>query len=301
MRWSKQGVIFCPDRESDWMVSHAANPIAEPLGGTRVRIYFTCRDAQNRSSITYLETDLRRPREILMVHDRPLLAPGTAGSFDDSGAAMGCVVEADGRRFVYYLGWNLGVTVPWRNSIGLATGPSAQSPALAKVSPAPILDRDRVDPFSISYPWVMRDRGRWRMWYGSNLGWGRDQREMRHVIKYAESDDGAAWRRDGSVHIPLSAPDEYAIAKPCVLLDDGTYRMWYSHRGSSYRIGYAESPDGVQWTRKDDEAGIDVSDAGWDSDMIEYAHVFNVGAERYMLYNGNGFGRSGMGLAVLDQ
>ncbi len=58
--------------------------------------------------------------------------------------------------------------------------------------------------------------------------------------------------------------------------------MWYSYRGgvdyrtslkTSYRIGYAQSEDGISWTRMDECAGIDVSAEGWDSEMIEYPHI----------------------------
>jgi hypothetical protein len=144
----------------------------------------------------------------------------------------------------------------------------------------------------------MHDGGRWRMWYGSNLDWGAEQTDMAHVIKYAESDDGIHWRRDGIIAIGPKSPDEYAIAKPCVLKDGALYRMWYSYRGRAYRIGYAESDDGVRWKRKDADAGIDVSATGWDSESIQYAHVFRYGERLYMLYNGNGYGKTGFGLAI---
>ena len=75
--------------------------------------------------------------------------------------------------------------------------------------------------------------------------------------------------------------------------------MWYSYRGQSYRLGYAESANGLNWQRKDGQVGIDVSDAGWDSEMIEYAHVFAHKGEQYMLYNGDGYGKTGVGLAIL--
>ena len=74
--------------------------------------------------------------------------------------------------------------------------------------------------------------------------------------------------------------------------------MWYSYRGSSYRIGYAESEDGVSWERKDHLAGISTSEDGWDSEMVAYAFVFDHRGQRYMLYNGNGYGQTGIGLAV---
>jgi len=296
MRWEKLGQIFCPTGESDWMQTHASNPVAEPIGGGLVRVYFSCRDRENRASIAFVEIDLDDPRRILRLSDTPVLGPGETGAFDDSGTSMGCLVKADGRTFLYYLGWNLGVTVPWRNSIGLATR-DAEDDHFARFSRAPIADRSDIDPFSMSYPWVLRDDGVWRMWYGSNLAWGSKQEDMAHVVKYAESPDGIAWERRGIVAIDFAHGGEYAISRPCVLKDAGCYKMWYSYRGDRYRIGYAESNDAVAWIRKDAENEIDVSSSGWDSQMIEYAHVFDLNGRRFMLYNGNGYGKTGFGLA----
>jgi hypothetical protein len=211
---------------------------------------------------------------------------------------MGCIVRNGSSRYLYYLGWNLGVTVPWRNAIGLAISPDGDS-RFEKVSRAPVVDRNETDPFSISYPWVMHEGGRWRMWYGSNLDWGAGvQADMAFVVKYGESDDGVHWRRDGVIAIGHNSPGEYAIARPCVLKDEARYRMWYSHRGPAYRIGYAESDDGIRWGRMDEDVGIDVSASGWDCESIEYAYVFRHRQRLYMLYNGNGYGKTGFGLAI---
>ena len=85
--------------------------------------------------------------------------------------------------------------------------------------------------------------------------------------------------------------------------------MWYAYRNArryrtdrrrSYRIGYAESEDGVRWHRLDDQAGIDVSDQGWDSEMICYPHVVVRAGKAYMFYNGNMFGATGFGYATLE-
>ena len=74
--------------------------------------------------------------------------------------------------------------------------------------------------------------------------------------------------------------------------------MWYSVRGGAYRLGYAESTDGIVWERKDDRAGLPVSQDGWDSEMITYPVVFRHRDTLQMLYNGNGYGRTGIGLAT---
>jgi hypothetical protein len=123
---------------------------------------------------------------------------------------------------------------------------------------------------------------------------------MRHLIKYAESDDGIHWERNNNVAIDLSGPDEYTICKPCIKKDGRVYRMWFCARGKAYRIYCAESDDGIVWRRLANPA-IDASESGWDSEMVEYPFVFDHRGDRYMLYAGNGYGKTGFGLAVLDQ
>jgi hypothetical protein len=118
-------------------------------------------------------------------------------------------------------------------------------------------------------------------------------------IKYAESDDGINWVRKGIICIDFKSQDEYAISRPCVLKDGELYKMWYSYRGTSYRIGYAESEDGIHWTRMDEPVGIDVSESGWDSEMIEYPHVFDHHGDGICCIMEMNMGGQGFGLAVL--
>ena len=81
--------------------------------------------------------------------------------------------------------------------------------------------------------------------------------------------------------------------------------MWFSYRGGeiseTYRIGYAESVDGKLWQRMDELVSLDVSPDGWDSDMVCYPFIFDYMDDRYMLYNGNDYGKSGFGIAKLNK
>lgn len=299
MRWRKLGHIYVPDGRKSWMQWYAANPIAEPISGDRFRIYFSSRDDSNRSSVAWVEIDLTNPDHVLAESEAPVLGPGDLGMFDDSGCSIGCIVPVGEKRYLYYMGWHLTVTVPWQNTIGLAISDGPGQP-FRRVSRFPIIGLDEVDPYTISYPWVIREKGKFRMWYGSNTQWGAQKSDMRHLIKYAESDDGIHWRRDNVIAIDFNDASEYAMCKPCVVHDADRYHMWFCSRGSAYRIRYAESKDGVIWTRDTQPIGIDVSPEGWDSEMIEYPCVFDYQGKRYMLYAGNAFGRTGFGLAVLE-
>ncbi len=303
MKWKKLGLLFSPHEKYDWMYSHAANPFVEKLSESVIRVYFTCRNKANQSHIGFVDLDVDNEFRIIRVSSEPLIQPGPIGSFDDSGTAMGCLVDVNGKKFLYYLGWNLKVTVPWLNTIGLAIWNEPMQKFL-KYSLAPIMDRSHEDPFTISYPSILKENGVYRMWYGSNLKWGADQSEMNHIIKYAESKDGILWKRSNKIVVNLQHKNEYALSKPFVLKDVSTYRMWYSFRAKvdivNYRIGYAESIDGIKWKRMDEDVGIDVSKEGWDSEMICYPCIFDCKGKRYMLYNGNGYGKSGFGLAILE-
>lgn len=281
------------------MVSHTSQPIPVRLSGDVYRVFFSCRNAENVSSVGFVDFNLRDPQRPIRISENPVLSPGAPGTFDENGISIGCIVPRDGKYWLYYLGWNLLVSVPWHNSIGLAIADSPDGP-FVRASQAPILDRNALDPFSLSYPWVMFDQGMWRMWYGSNLRWGAEQRDMDHVIKYAESSDGVVWRPTGKIAIGIEAADEYAFSRPCVRRGPDKYQMWYAFRGPSYRIGYAESDDGVVWRRLDNQVGITVSPDGWDSEAVSYAHVFDHEGTMYMVYNGNKYARTGFGLAVLE-
>lgn len=300
-QWRKLGLIYCPSGEQDWMQSHAAVPIAEHVEGDLFKIYFSTRNKYSQSSTGYLVIDINRPQEILELSANPVLVPGGLGEFDDSGAMATWLVHYNGMRFLYYIGWNLGVTVPFRNSIGLATSEDGQP--FRRYANGPILDRTMTEPHFVASCCVLPGKDKWRMWYLSCTGWRvrGDRPEHRYHIKYAESSDGLSWRREGVVAIDYSDEAEYAISRPSVIRDRDCWRMWYSHRGSTYRIGYAESLDGVRWRRFDADCGIDVSESGWDSEMIEYPFVFDHAGARYMLYNGNGYGASGFGLAILER
>ena len=50
----------------------------------------------------------------------------------------------------------------------------------------------------------------------------------------------------------------------------------------------------------DEVVGIERSESGWDSEMLAYPSVYEHRGTKHLLYNGNGFGASGIGHAVED-
>ncbi|MFX0196403.1 MAG: hypothetical protein ACFFCW_09800 [Candidatus Hodarchaeota archaeon] len=312
MKWVKKGLIFKPDGRYEWMVSHAQVPISDKVSDDVLRIYYGPRDKFNRTVTAYIEVEADNPKHVLYVHEKPVLGLGETGCFDDSGAMPCCIVNHKGAKYLFYTGWNLAATVPYRLSIGLAVSHD-NGQTFTRLYDGPVLDRIYSEPHWCAGPWVIVENGRWRMWYLSCIKWEayKGKLEPYYNIKYADSSDGINWKREGIVSIELKSPDEAALSRPYVVkTDDGVYKMWYGYRGvrdfrtnkgHSYRIGYAESFDGIKWTRKDEFVDLNVSRTGWDSIMVTYPNLYEHKGKTYMLYNGNGFGRSGFGYAVMSE
>lgn len=302
--WKKLGRLFVPDGSVPWMRTHAALPFAERMDGTRYKIYFSARDDESRSHIGWVVIDIDNPSKVLELSLNPLLSLPGLGYFDEDGI-MGCqIVEIGGRKHLYYVGWNRAPTVPFRNAIGLAVSDD-RGATFRRYSSGPIIDRGIHDPCFVASMDVAPHGDGYGMWYLSCFEWRPvgSRLQHRYHIKYAHSQDGVCWQRDGLVAIDFRYPNEYAISVPRVLRHRDGWVMWYSFRGGpnadTYRIGFARSEDGRRWRRFDEEVGLPLSADGWDSEMVCYPFLFWHESTLFLLYNGNGYGRTGFGLAAL--
>ena len=309
MRWVKKGHIFCAAGQHEWMTHHASVPIADRIDDRVIRVYFGPRDRRGRTRPGFIEIEADNPANVLYVHDRPVIDLGKPGTFDDSGVMPSCIVNKGDRKYLYYTGWNQAVTVPYRLAVGVAVSLDG-GVTFERLCEGPVFDRSAFEPYSCLSPFVLFEEGTWKLWYASTTRFVdvNGKPEPQYHIRYTDSADGIDWRRPSVPCIGYSFDDE-ANGRPWVIKEGGRFRMWYCYRSvvnfrtdpsKSYRIGYAESPDGVQWTRLDHLVGIDCSEAGWDSMMIAYPCVYEHRGTKYMLYAGNGFGETGFGFAVLD-
>ena len=74
-------------------------------------------------------------------------------------------------------------------------------------------------------------------------------------IGYATSPDGIAWTKSGTAAVlpNLGYDWDSTPYHPSVIYDGTVYHMWYSgcdYSGSTCQEGYATSPDGATWTRR---------------------------------------------------
>lgn len=302
MNWKKVAHIFSADNNYQWMISHASVPLVLNIYENLVTIIFSTRNANNKSCIARLVYDINK-LTIVSIDDKSLFQVDSIGNFDSDGVMASDVIRINNKVFVYYIGWNVCKNVPFRNAIGIAEYKDNQ---IIKIFDGPILDRSIYDPCFVASCCVIKIGDIFVMYYLSCVNWQKENNGFKHFynIKIATSTDGFKWEREGKIAIDFKSNKEYAISTPRVIFDDGIYKMWYSYRGSkyspNYRIGYAESCDGFTWIRNDIDFCLDVSINGWDNEMVCYPYVFKYNNSFYMLYNGNEYGKTGFGLAILN-
>jgi len=306
VKWSKIGKIFSVDKNFGWMNTHAQIPTVLNLTD-KLRVYFATRTSKTESKTTFLDLDIKDPKKILYIHDKPILNNGKPGTFDEHGIMPAGVVRHKDKIYLYYSGWSRKTSVPYNNLTGLAISDDGWS--FKKISDGPILSSNIYEPYSATSPFVFWENKMFHMFYCSGTSWIEINNKYEHTydIKYASSKDGVKFNQNGSSIVKTNNRNE-AITRPVVLKRKDIYHMYYSFRGSedfrdgknSYKIGYAWSNDLINWTRDDTQANITISKNGWDSKMLAYPYIIETIFGTYLFYNGNGFGQSGFGFAKLE-
>src|ERR1700686_630765 len=264
MEWVKQGRVFEPQGRFGWMNTHAQIPTVLVMDD-RLRVYFATRPRNDLTLTTFLDLDKNNPKEILYVHDKPVLEPGRRGMFDNHGVMPNYVTLIDGAVLLYYVGWYRGSTIPYHNAVGLAVSEDGGR-TFNKLFDGPILDRTPKGPYSMGSIHIVETDSLYHMFYTYVFDWVMIKSKLEPIyhIRHANSKDGIEWTKTNRICIKEQHAHE-AVARPSIIRKDGKYHMWFCFRGSedfrggkdSYRIGYAWSNDLLDWNREDQRAGID--------------------------------------------
>jgi hypothetical protein len=313
--WKKLGKVFSPQEVQGypWLKEFAQAP-ATLVTDDVVRVFFSCRplaDANGHyvSYTAYVDLDRQDLSKVCKVAERPILSLGELGEFDEFGTYPVSVARDGDIIRAYYAGWTRCESVPFNVAIGAAISRD-QGKTFYKLGNGPVLSYSPEEPFVLSGPKIRRFNNQWQLFYIAGRRWkvvdGRA--EPVYKIRMAISENGMDWTKLNKDLIESRIEEDEAQASPDVFYANGRYHMFFCYRYSShyrgkqkgYRIGYASSSNLIDWVRDDNKAGIDVSDEGWDSEMISYPHVFELDGYTYMAYLGDQVGRYGFGLAMLE-
>jgi predicted GH43/DUF377 family glycosyl hydrolase len=142
------------------------------------------------------------------------------------------------------------------------------------------------DDEHVTSPSVVFDGATYHMWYA-----GHDGANWR--IGYATSSDGVTWTRAQTDAVLDLGPngdfDDVHVYGPTVILEGNTFNMWYTgYDGGAYRIGYAISTNGINWTKNPGNPILNLGTGGsWDDAGLLDSMVVKNGSKYLMWYSGS--------------
>lgn len=300
MKWHKKGLVFKTVGFNDWRNSSALQP-TPLLFKDKLRFYVGFRDELGISRIGYVDVDPKNPARVIKVSDTPVLNIGADGAFDEYGVVPSAVIRKKDKIYLYYAGYQLGKKVRFLVLSGLAVSED-NGETFTRYSQVPIFERtDQELLFRVPHS-VIYDDDKYKFWYGGGKEFiqGAEKTLPVYDVRYLESNDGINIPSKGKTVI-ATKEGEYRVGRPYVFKENGMFYMFYGYstEASPYKLGYATSYDGIDWMRQDDSVGIDLSDKGWDSEMMAYPCVVKIHEKTYLFYNGNRYGSDGFGYAEL--
>lgn len=300
MKWKKKGLIFKTEGFNDWRNNSALQP-TPLIFDDKIRFYVGFRDENGISRVGYIDLDKNNPEKILNVSTKPVLDIGEDGAFDEFGVVPSTIIRHENKIYMYYAGYQLGKKVRFLVLSGLAISED-NGETFTRYSNVPIFERTQTEMLFRVPHTVMYEEGKFKFWYGGGSYFSQGENKTLPVydVRYLESSDGKSIPNSGRI-ILKTKENEYRVGRPFVIKNNGMYQMFYGYSSEvkPYQLGYAYSIDGINWTRDDENIGIELSKNGWDSEMMAYPCVLNINKKTYLFYNGNNYGIDGFGYAEL--
>jgi len=231
----------------------------------------------------------------------PVIGPADPADWDGGNRNPMAVIEVDGTYHLYFNGHAEGAAFLDSYDIGHATSSDGVS---WEMDPAnPVLTRGADGEWDDGSLWgvgMIHDQSGFRMWYSGSGG-------EDFPAGYATSADGSVWTKyPGNPIIdvgPSGSFDDNGVMPNTVIFRNGTYQMWYTSGKAvggpddyDWRIGYAESDDGLSWTKHPEP--VLEGDEGWDSWVVFAPSVLFDGSTYHMWYEGAVPGVPAIGYAV---
>jgi hypothetical protein len=275
-------------------LSHCANPLIVPFMGERLRLFFNSRDRLQRSDIYSVEIDKESLRPIMATFRLEVKA-GAGNHFGLHGISLGSHFKYGSQSLLATMGWCIEYGKHWHGVIGRVYLNNLAH--VCHVDSTPWIDLNTDDPISMSYPAVFSDSHELLIWYGSTVTWDAGNSEMLHILKESTT-VGLSSKILSARHLPYVLGSAQAFARPSIIKIMDRLLMAYSFRGAQqrYSIGFVWLDDLNTATHLNGLSGFFPAEESWENEMVEYPFLFVHKEEVYMLYNGNSFGQSGIGI-----
>lgn len=301
MKWEKKGLIYGAHKDSSWRDNSALQPTPVLLNESVIRVFAGFRNDKGVSRVGYVDVDADNPGNVLGVSQDPCLDIGNPGCFDDNGVVPCAIVRQDEKLFLFYAGYNVGLHVRMTAFSGLAVSED-DGESFHRCSKVPVMERTEHELLFRAVHTALHDGDEWKIYYGAGNAFIQGKKKTLPVynIRLLRTGNFTDLRSEGDT-ILCNEGEEYRIGRPYVIKENGKYKMFFG-KGTeeiTYQLAYAESDDGIVWSRDDKKLNLELSESGWDSEMMAYPAFVRHSGKAYLFYNGNNYGYEGFGYAEL--
>jgi hypothetical protein len=215
-----------------------------------------------------------------LIHNDPdALHPGEKGDFDDSGVMPSCALRIDGDIFIFYTGWHLRESVPYSQAIGV--GKLNKKRKIERLCRGPIFSINQESPILVNSPFVYQENNCIKMIYSAGTHWHDNKPcyHLRSAISYKNFQF-----LDNNVFFKTDEKNE-CISRCCLYEKE----IYFARKltNTFYDIYFVENGNMNM---------INLKKTKWNNQMHCYPYVFDVNGEKILLYNGNDFGKTGIGM-----
>ena len=295
-KWINKGLLIKPSKKIWWMSSHVGACCAEKINKGLIKLYISGRAKDNKSRIGTAIVKWSENPSIVKISKNPIIdiPKLNAGYFYTDGALYPEIIKFRGRTFLYFCGWLNHKTFKYNCNIGLAFKKSGKFKLHSK---APLFKLDDIDPIGTGSMSILKKKNYLLMYYVSFDEWVKVKGKFQHkyYIKIAKSFDGIKWIKKNQIAIKTKNK-EVAVSKPSVVSEGKKISIYFSARGKYYKIFKVTSKNGIKFGKRSDE--IIKRSGSWDSKSREYPYVIKINKQMIMFFNGNNFGKTGLGYAV---
>lgn len=276
--------------------SHLSNPIVLDFNGDSWRIFVSARNQFNQSSVVYFDIakatheKIGKAKILINIEDY-------ASTFFSDGIGLGDFFYENDDLTFGFMAWKHHKKKHWTGEIGTFKL-NHQLDKILQVGTSPHVKIGADEKISLSYPGYLYENGLLNIWYGSTITWDAGNGDMHHVIKHLTIDQHGQRTYHGQC-IPSSLVGLQAFSRPIIRQFAGKYYMALSCRkaGFNYTLEFYESSNLESWQHIDSQ--IEPRRAGHDDEMICYPYLVAEDNNFYLWYNGNSYGKTGLGIAKL--
>jgi hypothetical protein len=281
--------------------SHAMLPTPYVMAD-RVRVFYASCDAELRGRVFFADFEPQPPFRLMGRSREPVLDVGPPGAFDCDGANPSQAFEIDGRLALLYIGWKRGpAATPY--TLFAAVAFSDDHGERFDRAATPLLEPRKGERLFRTAPFIERraDGGYRLLYIGGNVFVSGPDGKRLPRYSLLELTGPSPWNWPGAPRVlvtPDAAMGELGFGRPVAFTAaDGARRLMLSVR----------TRDGYRLVEMADDFGADGRPEmrpvvpgplePWERAMTCFGMPCRVGPNELLFYNGDGFGRTGAGLA----